>query len=63
MMRSAPSRRATAAIGMEPCPIAATVADRARKDEPGTPAMPLEVNISTSIAVICSPGLRLTPRA
>jgi hypothetical protein len=63
MIRSAPSSSATAATGMAPWPIAATVADRARNDEPGTPAMPLEVSISTSTAVSCSPRLRSTPRA
>ncbi|SIA33669.1 Uncharacterised protein [Mycobacteroides abscessus subsp. abscessus] len=63
MMRSAPSSSATAATGMAPWPMAATVAESARNDEPGTPAMPFEVNISTSTAVICSPRVRLTPRA
>jgi len=51
MIRSAPSSSATAATGMAPWPIAATVADRARNDEPGTPAIPLEVSIRTSTAV------------
>src|SRR5215207_156180 len=44
-------------------PIAATVADNARNDEPGTPAMPFDVSISTRTAVTCSPRLRSTPRA
>jgi len=63
MIRSAPSSNATAATGIAPCPIAATVAESARNDEPGTPAIPFDVSISTRTAVTCSPRLRSTPSA
>ena len=51
MMRSTPSSRATAPAGIAPSEEA--VADRARNAEPGMPAMPLLVSISTRTTVIC----------
>lgn len=61
MMRSTPRSRATAPAGMAPSEEA--VADRARKAEPGMPAMPLLVSISTRTTVTCWLRLRSTPTA